>query len=169
MRILISYYSSTGNTEKVAKSMAEGLSSEEVDINPVENTDPNSLKSYDLVLLGSGIYAAKVSNTILKLVKGAEELPQEFVLFCTHASVDHYQNGFKMVKKNIEKVGSKIISEWDCRGENLGMSEEQQKQMMDALPDEQRKKAEEDQKRLKGHPNAEDLENAKVFAQSLLK
>jgi len=168
MRILITYYSNTGNTEKIAKSMAEGLAHAEVDIKPVGDTDPNSLRSYDLVLLGSGIYASKVSKEIVNLVKKTEELPENFVLFCTHASVTNYQNGFRTVKKAIDKVGSKIIAEWDCRGENLGMSEEQQKSMLAALPEAQRKKAEKDQKELKGHPNAEDLESAKNFALNLI-
>ena len=40
--------------------------------------------------------------------------------------------------------------------------------MVERLPPEQRKQAEEHQKRLKSHPNEEDLENAKEFAQSLI-
>ncbi len=168
MKILILYFSNTGNTKKVAKSMAKGLASEEIDLLKVQDTFPDSLKLYDLILLGSGIYAGKVSKNILTFIKDADELPKSFALFCTHASVDHYQDGFKMVKKNIKKAGSEIIAEWDCRGENIGIPEEQRKAMLDALPPEQRKQAEEDQERLKGHPNTEDLENAEKFARSLL-
>ena len=41
--------------------------------------------------------------------------------------------------------------------------------MIDKLAPEKRKEAEEHQKRLKGRPNEEDLENAKKFAQFIFK
>jgi len=55
MNILITYYSKTENTEKVAYSIKEGLSGENVVIKPVAEIDPLTLHSYDLVILGSGI------------------------------------------------------------------------------------------------------------------
>ena len=168
MKILITYFSNTGNTEKVAKSMGEGLTEENVDVKPVKDTDPSSLKEYDIVFLGSGIYAGKINKAVTDLIKKTEELPPKFVLFCTHASPKAYQKAFRIVKKKIGASKSEILGEWDCRGENLGIPKQQTQAMLDALPPEQRKQAEEDQKALKGHPNAEDLENAKKFAQSIL-
>ncbi|KKK40816.1 hypothetical protein LCGC14_0690350 [marine sediment metagenome] len=60
------------------------------------------------------------------------------------------------------------MGNWDCMGENIGIPEVTRQAMLERLPSEQRKQAEEHQKRLKGHPNEEDLENAKKFAQSIL-
>jgi hypothetical protein len=54
-------------------------------------------------------------------------------------------------------------------GDNIGVPEVTRKAMLDRLPPEQRKKAEEHQQRLKGHPDEEDLENAKEFAQLIIK
>ncbi len=43
------------------------------------------------------------------------------------------------------------------------------KSMMERLPEDKRKEAEEHQQWLKGRPNEEDLQNAKIFAQSAIK
>ncbi len=57
----------------------------------------------------------------------------------------------------------------DCRGENIGLPKDMIQQRLASLPPEEREKAEEDQKMLKGHPNAEDLAKAKDFARSIVK
>ncbi|MFX1326653.1 MAG: flavodoxin family protein [Promethearchaeota archaeon] len=168
MKILITYYSSTGNTEKVAKSIKEGLEGKEVDLTPIENVNPSNLKAYDLVFLGSGIYASRVHKSLPDLVGSAPELPPKFVFFCTHASLTSYQDGFKLVKKALEKSNSSIVDSFDCMGDNIGIPEETRKMMLNRLPPEKRQEAEEHQNRLKGRPNAVDLENAKKFAQSLI-
>ncbi|MFX1311701.1 MAG: flavodoxin family protein [Promethearchaeota archaeon] len=167
MKILISYYSQTGNTEKIAKAMKEGLIEHEVDLLPVKEVEPSNLKLYDLVFLGSGIYASRVHKTLSDLIASAQELPPKFVFFDTHASKVGYQDGFKLVK---EKIGdsSTIIAEFDCCGDNIGISEEIQKKMLERLPPEKRKEAEEHRKWLKGRPKEEELEKAKKFAQSII-
>ncbi|MFX0104862.1 MAG: flavodoxin family protein [Candidatus Hodarchaeota archaeon] len=169
MKILVTYYSQSGNTEKIAKSIFEGCASEESDLKPIDQVNPSDLKNYDLVFLGSGIYASRVHKSLSDLVNSAEELPIDFVFFCTHASLESYQDGFKLVKRKLGTTTSKIIDSFDCMGDNIGIPEATRKAMLDRLPPEQRKKAELHQQRLKGHPDDEDLENAKNFAQSLLK
>ena len=121
-----------------------------------------------MIFLGSGIYASRVNKALPDLVNTALELPKSFVFFSTHASADSYQDGFKLVKRKLEKVGSKIIDEFDCMGENIGIPEATIKGMLEKLPPEKRKEAEIHQKNLKGRPNDEDLENAKKFAQSII-
>ncbi len=167
MKILVSYYSQTGNTEKIAKAIKDGISGHEVDLLPVKEIEPANLKLYDLVFLGSGIYASRVHKTLSDLITAAQELPPKFVFFNTHASKEGYQDGFKLVKRKIGDSSS-IIAEFDCCGDNIGISEEMQKAMLERLPPEKRKEAEEHQNWLKGRPNEEDLENAKKFAQSII-
>lgn len=169
MRIMITYFSQTGNTEKVAKAIKEALIEHDVDCKPVKETDSSEISDYDLLILGSGIYAGKVHKSVLDLIRKAEALPPKVALFSTHASVTGYQHGFKVVQKKIESIDSEIIAEWDCRGENLGLPKEMIQKRLASLPPEERKKAEEDQAQLKGRPNAEDLENAKKFAKSLIR
>ena len=170
MKILITYYSTTGNTEAVAKAINEALAGEEVTLKKVEEVDPSGLKSYDLVLLGSGIYAGRFNKTVKKLLKSTEELPPKVALFYTHATIDPktYQPFPRKIRKILEKGACTICAEFECLGENKGGTEEQRQMMLQNLAPEERKKAEEQMQKLKGHPNAEDLENAQQFAKSLL-
>ena len=169
LRILVTYFSKTGNTEKIALSIKSGLEGHNIDLKPVNDVETSSLKEYDIIFLGSGIYASRIDKSLPNLVKAAQDLPKNFVFFCTHASADSYQDGFKVVKKTLEKFNSKILGEFDCMGENIGIPEATIKSMLDKLPPEKRTEAEEHQKILKGRPNEEDLENAKRFTQSIIK
>ena len=167
LKILVTFYSQTGNTEKIAKSIYEGCQGQDVDIKPVKEVDPSSLGKYDLLFLGSGIYASRVNKALVDLIAAAPQLPPKFVFFNTHASKEAYQDGFKVVKKNMGD-SSEVIAEFECCGESLGVPEAMRKAMLERLPEDKRKEAEEHQKWLKGRPNEEDLENAKKFAQSVL-
>jgi len=169
MKILITYFSQTGNTEKIANAMKDGLEGHDVEMKKIGETSVESLKDYDIIFLGSGIYAGKIKKKITDLVKKAEEVAPKFVFFCTHASPTAYQKGFRLVRKKIEGLGAEVIGEWDCRGENIGIPKAQTQAMLDRLPPEERKKAEEDQEALKGHPDVEDLAQAKAFAASIVK
>ena len=168
MKILIAYFSQSGNTEKIAKSIFEGCQGQDVDIKPVKEVNSSTLNEYELVFLGSGIYASRVNKSLSDLIKSATALPSKLVFFCSHASLDSYQDGFKVVKRNIKDTNVEIMGSWDCMGENLGIPEATRQAMLERLPPEQRKQAEEHQKRLKGRPNEEDLLKAKNFAQSIL-
>ncbi len=168
LKILITYFSNTGNTEKVANSLKEGFEGNDVDVKTIKDADPSSLKSHDLVCLGSGIYGGKINREVQNFVKKITEFPQNFAFFCTHSSPQHYQNSFKRIRSTIEEKGSRYLGIWDCMAENLGIPIETQLGMLEKLPDEKRKEQEEYMEKLKGRPNAEDLENAKKFAQSLL-
>ena len=167
MKILITYYSQTGNTEKIAKSICEGCEGQEVEIKEIKEVDPSTLSDYGLVFLGSGIYASRVNKSLVDLIDAAKELPPKFIFFNTHASKKPYQDGFKVVKKKIEEK-AEIVAEFDCSGDNIGIPETMRNAMLERLTPEKRKEAEEHQQWLKGRPNAEDFENAKKFAQSII-
>ena len=169
MKILITYFSNTKNTEKVAHGLKAGLEGEDVDIAPIKDVEPSSLKNYNLVFLGSGIYASRVNKSLSELINATDEFPPYFAFFCTHASLDSYQDGFKLVKRKLSKTNSKIIDTFDCMGDSIGIPEATRAAMLEKLPLEQRTKAEEHQMLLKGRPNEEDLEKAKIFAQTLIK
>ncbi|MBD3212851.1 MAG: hypothetical protein GF311_09605 [Candidatus Lokiarchaeota archaeon] len=169
MKILITYFSNTGNTEKVANAMKDALSDQEIDLFKAKEMNPQNLNNYDIVILGSGIYAGKINRSILDLMKRADQIPSKFILFNTHASLEHYQHSFKRVKKIISNAGAEVIGEWDCRGDNIGLPKEIIEQRLASLPPEERKKAEKSQKDLKGRPNNEDLNNAKKFITSIIK
>jgi len=167
LKILITYFSNTGNTEKVANSIKEGLFGEEINLLQIKDVDPSNLISYDLVILGSGIYASRVDKSVLNLVKNAAEFPLKFAYFCTHASLEFYQKPFYRVSKILAANGCKIVGEFDCVGDNLGIPLEKRLEMINQLPKEQRERAKEDMQKIKGRPNQQDLENARKFGESL--
>ena len=170
LKILITFFSNTGNTEKVANSMKDGLTDYDVDMIPVKDVDPKTLNSYDIVFLGSGVYASRIDKSVLTLVKKAvPDLPAKLAYFCTHASLKLYQEPFKRITGVIKKHDCEIISEFDCVGENLGIPLDTQLGMLEKLPEDQREKAIKDMEKMKGRPNEVDLENAKSFAISLVK
>lgn len=170
MKVLITYYSGTGNTKKVAEAIKTGISQHEVELKPVNEVEPASLNSYDLVFLGSGIYAFNVSRRITKLVKKAQTLPSKVAYFYTHESIDFWPDAFKSVNKIIENTNCELLGEFDCCGENLvELAEEQRQAKWSTMSPEEKQKAEEIfLNHVKGHPNEEDLKNAKKFAESIL-
>ncbi|MBY9012649.1 MAG: flavodoxin domain-containing protein [Candidatus Lokiarchaeota archaeon] len=169
MQIMVCYFSNTGNTEKIAKSIVEGLEGEEVELIKIEDADPLTLKNYDLVVLGSGIYGGKLNKKVIDFMKIVNKYPPSFAFFNTHQSATSYQKAFNRIRAKIEENQSKIIGEFDCVGENLGMPKETILGMLEKLPPEERKRQEAKIKETVGHPNEQDLENAKAFGKSLIK
>jgi flavodoxin len=168
MKILVCFFSNTGNTEKIAKSIAEGLEGEGVELLKIEDADPSSLKNYNLVVLGSGIYAGKLHKKVTDFMKKVIEYPPKFAFFNTHQSPTAYQKAFKRIRSKLEENGSEIVGEFDCIGENLGMPKEATLGMLEKLPPEERKRQEAWLEKTEGRPNSEDLENARAFGKSLI-
>lgn len=69
-RVLILYYSKTGNTKKMAKAIAGGMESSmvEVTVEEVERVDVSSLPNYDGIVLGSPTYFSNVSWQVKKII-----------------------------------------------------------------------------------------------------
>ena len=167
MKILICYHSETGNTEKVARAMQEALASEDVVLLPAAEVTQASLKDYDLVIVGSGVYGGTVGASIKALVKKATELPPRFAFFLTHgANPATSQGAFDLVRKGIEKAGSQVVGEFDCYGESFAPYTMEERIALFAP--EERESARAKIEGTRGHPDDEDLANAQEFAKSLL-
>ncbi|MBN1620045.1 NAD(P)H-dependent oxidoreductase [candidate division WOR-3 bacterium] len=67
-KILIVYYSRTGNTEKMAHLIAEGLKSgcAEADVRKVEDISVEELVNYDGIIVGSPVYYGSMASPIKK-------------------------------------------------------------------------------------------------------
>ncbi|MFX1566950.1 MAG: flavodoxin family protein [Promethearchaeota archaeon] len=172
MKILVAYFSNTGNTEKVAKAIKEGITEHEVDLLNIKKADPNSMGPYDLAFIGSGLYAFNVNRKVPTFLKKIPSPPPKFAYFYTHENPQQgaYPDCFKSVNTIIEKSDCEVLGTFDCCGENLvEKAKEQREAMMSRLSPEERKKSEEDWLNLvKGHPDVQDLENAKIFAASIV-
>ena len=168
MKILIAYHSDTGNTEKVAKAMKEGLDEEgqEVILLHTKDCDPASLGSYDLVLLGTCIIGGSPGKSAQNIIRKVTELPPKIAFFYTHGSNRPYPKAFKRLGKKLEQGNTKVLGTFECIGENTTWTEEEQLNM---VPPEKREEAKKYMDSIKGRPNEQDLAEAKKFAKSLVK
>ncbi|MBS3795213.1 MAG: flavodoxin domain-containing protein [Candidatus Thorarchaeota archaeon] len=91
MNILIPFFSQTGNTEKIAMAMQDGLSrnGHTVQIERVEDKDYGLLTDYDAVLIGSACHSRDVAEPVKDFLKHLRVGDDCIVAgFVTHSTVD---------------------------------------------------------------------------------
>ena len=75
-KVLICYYSRSGNTEKMAEAVAEGakkVKGIEVELKKVEDTTPDDLVAADGVIMGSPVYYGTMAAELKKLIDDSVE------------------------------------------------------------------------------------------------
>ncbi len=57
-KVLVTYFSRSGNTKRMAELVAEGAraAGADVDVRPVKEADPKGLEAYDAIIMGSPTY-----------------------------------------------------------------------------------------------------------------
>jgi len=143
MNILIIYKSySKMNTEKVAKAMAEAMNAT---LKKVEETTTDDLSKYDLIGIGSGIYAGKYHKSVIMLIEKIPKLEKNVFLFHTAGGPDEKYD--TPMKELLAGKGARIVGEFRCPGASgfLGFTFAN-----------------------KGHPDEQDLANARAFAMGLM-
>lgn len=133
------------NTEKIARAMAEVLKAE---LKKPKDVNVDSLKDYDLIGFGSGIYYGKFHENILELTKNIKsENKQRIFVFSTSGLGKETYND--PMKKEFKEKGFEVIGSFVCKGFDTygplkfvgGMS--------------------------KGRPNENDISNAREFAMKM--
>jgi flavodoxin len=138
------------NTEKVARVFAEVLDAQ---IKMPDQIEPEELQEYSLVGFGSGIYSEKHHKFVLDF---ADELPQvsdkKAFIFSTSAIMGAAKvaKDHSTLREKLQSKGYVIVDEFACRGFNTNSF----MRFLGGMN--------------KGRPNAEDLKNAKEFAQNLI-
>ncbi|MCX7661191.1 MAG: flavodoxin domain-containing protein, partial [Candidatus Omnitrophica bacterium] len=74
-KVLVAYYSSTGNTAKMARFVAEGLEKEnlEVAVKKLEDIKPKELLEYQGIIIGSPTYYGTMAYQVKKLLDESVE------------------------------------------------------------------------------------------------
>ena len=145
--VLYSYHHM--NTEKVAKAFAEVLNAQ---IKTPQQTNPQELQEYDLVGFGAGIAGGKHYQPLLDFADRLLPVNQKnSFIFSTAALTGEKkrEEDHSTLREKLESKGYRIVDEFQCKGFNTnsfmrffgGMN--------------------------RGRPNAEDLKNAKEFAQKI--
>jgi flavodoxin len=150
MKTLIIYISvHHGNTEKVAKVMADIL---DADLLQVEQVDASMLEQYDLSGFGSGIYFGKHHESLLDFVETLPTLRNKkaFIFSTSGLRKIRFIHDFdKQLKEKLQRKGFDIIGEFSCRG----LDTYRATKLVGGIN--------------KGRPNAKDLKQAEDFARGL--
>jgi len=170
MKILITYLSQTGNTEKVAKAIYEEASpTHEVETKKLEEISPENVSGYDFLFIGSPIHAGNLAGAVKDFL-GRLQTPSGGKLagFLTHAGsaypgqiMSKFTEPFKTA---CEKNGLAYLGCFSCQG-FLNPAIHDMVKKGQNLNDEQWA---ERVKQMTGHPDAEDLNKARAFAKEVL-
>jgi flavodoxin len=111
MNIEVRYLSKSGNTEKIAKAIAE-----EVGV-LAEPITKGVSKKVDILFLGGAVYAAGIDSKLKDFISNLDNNIKEVVVFSTAAVIS---SAYPQMKKSLEKKGIKVSDkEFHCRGQFL--------------------------------------------------
>jgi len=156
MKALVTYYSETGNTEKLAQAIFEGIERMEKEILPIEEVQ--DVDGYDLIFCGFPVQASSVPGKAEAFLRNIPE-QKKLALFATHGSlrggelaVTAFYYAMSLAPK------ATVVGTFGCRGKVKGS-------LIDALMQkiEHKAWATEAQSAFR-HPDGADLEDGKEFA-----
>ncbi len=164
MKMLVTYYSQTGNTKKIADAIYEELNTEKEILNIKEIED---LTEYDFTFIGFPIHKfglpEKVKEFIAKNSKG-----KKIALFITHAMPSNstaFQPLLEKCKETASGAGADLSGVFHCRGE---LSEKIAKVMLNNDDPNIRNFGGMREKSI-GHPDSSEKNEAKLFAKDIVR
>ena len=83
MKALVTYFSESGNTEKLAQAVYEGVNLAEKQIGPISEVDA---KDYDVIFIGFPVQASSVPAKVEQFIKSLPE-GKMVAFFVTHGSL----------------------------------------------------------------------------------
>ena len=170
MKVLVTYFSQSGNTEKIANAIwEEAVTCSDADLKKLEEITPDMVAEYDCIFMGSPLHSGSLAAPVkecLGVLKSTSG--QQMAGFITHMApaypeqdMDAFEEPMKTAcrEKGIEYRGC-----FDCQGA-LTESMHEAVQKKHNLSDEQWAGM---VKQMTGHPNEEDVANAKACAKEVL-
>jgi len=160
MKVLVTYFSETGNTEKLAKAVFEAVESYKTEILRIQEV--TGVDGYDVIFIGFPVHSHSVPG---KVEAFANKLPegQKVAYFATHGSmrggelaVTAFYHALNIAKNAV------ILGTFGCRGKV-------KQKIIDGLMEkhEHRAWAEEAQSAA-GHPDEADLEDARAWVERMI-
>jgi flavodoxin/ferredoxin len=117
LKVLIIYFSQTGNTEKIAENIKTGiLKSDNIcDITQIKKVDANILENYDLIGIGTPTFFYREPKNVMYFIQGLRETKgKHCFIFCTHGSL--IGNTFYYMNQELSKKGFIVIGSFDSYG-----------------------------------------------------
>ena len=145
MRVLNLYFSTTGNTDKVAKTISDTVqqAGHQVDTVRIIKSEPVDVLPYDLVFVGSGVYEWLPGLAMQKLFAklrrqyvadgeikfgSPRRSNKKAVVYCTfggtHTGVNEAIPAVKYMGQLFDHLGFEIVGEWYMVGEYHGKYKE---------------------------------------------
>ena len=170
MKILVSYFSQTGNTEKIAKGIFEEASKgNQADLKKLEDVGAGDFARYDVIFIGSPLHSANLAAPVKKfftdIQAGSNQKLAGFITHFAPAYPNQDMDGFtEPIQVACKEKGIAYKGCFDCQGalteslhemvqKKLNLSDEQWAGMV---------------KQMTGHPNEDDVAKAKAFARKVL-
>ncbi|MCF8063465.1 MAG: flavodoxin family protein [Deltaproteobacteria bacterium] len=160
MKALVTYYSDTGNTKKLAEAIYEGIKEAKKDIMPI--AEVGAVDEYDVLFCGFPVQARSVPGKVASFIK---KLPEgtNIAFFATHGSMRGGELAVEAFYAANQLAASlNILGTFGCRG-----------QVKDSIIESLMKKAEhkpwaQEAQSAAGHPDQGDLEDAGAFANAMI-
>ena len=107
MKIAVRYFTRSGNTEKLAKAIAEAVGTQAL------TTDDPLKEGVDILFLGSSVYAYGVDDNIKRFISDIDVKVGKVVNFSTAALI---KSTYKQVAKLLKEKNIAFASEFYCKG-----------------------------------------------------
>lgn len=147
MKVLIIYSSvHRGNTEKIAKTMAESI---DADILSYEDVDKYNILDYDLVGFGSGIYYGKPGKDFVEFIDSLPTVKNKRAFVFTTSGKGDSSYSEKLAAK-VSENGFKNVGEFSCKSFDAWGP----LKLIGGIN--------------KGRPNSDDLKSAQDFVKKLI-
>ena len=146
MKTAIVYYSKHhGNTKQLVDALAEAFDG--IDLIDAAAAPDADLRGYERVGFASGIYYSEFQETVLNFAR--QYLPQGKDVFFVYTCGSMRRGYTKTIAETVTAKGANILGEYGCRGfDTFGPF-----RLIGGIA--------------KGHPNAEELQKAREYYQSI--
>lgn len=170
MKVLVTYFSQSGNTEKIAEAICEqAAQSNETDLKKLENITPAEVAGYDFIFIGSplhsGSLAAPIKECLGVLQAGSGQKLAGFITHFAPAYPKQDMEGFaEPIKAACREKGIEYKGCFDCQGALAESMHKAVQKKLDLSDDVWAGMV----KQMTGHPDEQDVANAKACAEEVL-
>ena len=178
MRILVAYYTQSGNTEKVAKAIHdEAKKDHDSELLAIDNINFENM-DYDLIFLGAPCHSSDIALAVKEVMDKFPENPGfRLAGFITHAAPTLEEVGAEEVYERwvgksegsyvtfCNEKGIDFVGFFNCQGV---ATQEVKDFIKDHIYSESVEEYSKYVEKAEGHPDAVDLENARTFAARMI-
>ena len=117
MKCIVIYFSQTGNTEKVARSIQNGIKqvTGNCDLVSIKDADPKKLYDYDLIGIGSAVFGGQLGSVGIFLNELRFVGGKHAFIFCTHGTGP--ESFFPAIYEKMKRRGLVVIGIGDWYGD----------------------------------------------------